>query len=410
MKVLETLDIRKYFLTGVCYLHVFKDRLCLSRMSDRCLLAEWPLQIVRFYASSQDLLKLELGRKSMHGEMIIYFQTNRAKELFHLIKTAIHNCSGQFRDVPTGILNEEKTTPLVASAEYATVNLIKKAERRLQIEQTKSAMSLRKFYTPPPPPPPSVPPVDSGYELVSSNIEEIERHFQSPSVSSREVIPFEPFEDYDTLQHMRSAFGDSRSSSSQSDHSESDSTSNSGEYSSLRLSPKSPLHQLVKVYSLHDQTIDSTPYPDPEYSTIDAIKIPKSYSADLLATTEKEVVSNLWPRQSRGPAPPPQAKRFLPRKKTSTGVDENITNALESLTIPDNSCLGPMPDVPSRKFPANLGESEHCLGKKIHRRNGTRHRNATTNRFKPKCRTNIISYYEQPLEFPTPNSTKALAY
>ena len=350
-------------------MHLLKDRILLSRMSDRFLLADWPLCVIRFYASRQDMLKLELGRKAMHGEMIVYLQTNKSRDLFHFIKSSITGCHEEAEKphkTPVALAD----APFAASAEYSIVNLKQKASRRMLLAETKSAVAFRKFCTPPPP-------TVCDYEPVTTNMAELEKQTALPSRDSRQLIPFEEFSDYDTLQHMRSAFGNSRSSSSQSDTSETDSTS--GEYCCLRKSPKSsPPHQLVTVCTRQRETRKSLIFDEAQYSTIKTPGLQASISSDnLLSNSQKKVVTNLWSCQSRAPLPsPPSISRHIPRKKTS-GIDDMISYALDSLTIPENNSNllidTPKVEVTTQNEPSQTSKNRgRCI---INRRNGTRHRN-----------------------------------
>ena len=372
MKVHETPDTKKFHIAGICYLHLLKDRILLSRMSDRSLLADWPLRVVRFYASRQYMLKLELGRKAMHGEMIIYFQTNKSKELFHFIKSSITGCHDEAEKSHKLPINL-KDVPFAASAEYATVNLKQKANRRLLLEETKSAVAFRKFCTPPPP-------TVCDYEPVTTNMAELEKESALPSRDSRQLIPFEEFSEYDTLQHMRSAFGNSRSSSSQSDNSECD--SGSGEYSCLRETPQSsPPHQLVTMCTGQREKRKSVIFDEPEYSTIETPGLPASFSSDnLISDSQEKVVSNLWSCQSK----PPSIPRYIqtqPRKKTS-GLDDRINYALDSLTIPEsNSNL--LIETPKIETTTDTEPTQIPKCRGINRRNGTRHRNRITRPLEP---------------------------
>ena len=310
----------------------------------------------------------------MHGEMIVYFQTNKSKDIFHFIKSSISGCHYEAEKIHKETTNTEDA-PFVASADYATVNLKQKANRRNLLEETKSAVAFRKFCTPPPP-------TVCNYEPVTTNMAELEKQTALPSRGSRQLIPFEDFSDYDTLQHMRSAFGNSRSSSSQSENSEADSTS--GDYSRLHESPQSsPPHQLVTVCTVQRETRKSVILDEPDYCTIETPKLKTSFSSDnLLSNSNKNVVCNLWSCQSRAPLPsPPSIFRCLqpqPGKKTS-GLDEIIHQALDSLTIPENHS-NPQIETPKVE---TATQSEPSQMQKIHRRNGTRHRNKLTRSNQP---------------------------
>ncbi|KAI6660075.1 Docking protein 2 [Oopsacas minuta] len=378
VKVLETLETRKFNISGACYLHLLKDRLLLTKVSNKCLLADWPLQVVRFYASRHDLLKLELGRKAMHGEMIVYFQTNKARELFHFIKSSIsgnHNVSSSIVETPPKL----NVTPFAASAEYATVNYAKKANRQLQLEETKSGLEFRQYYTPPPP-------ITSQYESVSVNMKELEKQHPLARRNSKELIPYESFEDYDTLQHMRSAFGGSRSSSSQSDNSESPSTTS--EYSSIGdfkpfTSPPPP--QLITILPRQKKTSTGAILDEPEYSTIQPKHIlSSSSSSSTNVMSPKQIVTNLC-SEFRAPFPNP-SNRYVhtqPRKKSS-GIDDTIMSALDTITIPDNGS-NPLIETPVIVTSKELPQSHKIPIRGTYSRNGTRKRQKLNKPQRPSC-------------------------
>ena len=356
---METLETRKFDISGVCYLHLLKDKFLLTKISDRSLLAEWPIEVVRFYASRQDLLKLELGRKAMHGEMILYFQTQKAKEVFHAIKSYISG-GGQTaapKDHEVPAQQKDSSFPV-----YATVNMNKKANKRVQLEEAKSELALRTFYTPPPTTP-------CDYEPVSVNMDKLE-HQQSEY--SKELTPFETFEEYDTLQHLRSAFGGSRSSSSQSDTSENDSTP--GEYSTIcdftRPPPPPPPRKPVTI-CLREKNTRKSVFEQPEYSTVRHSRVPSSFSTHNL-TSPKQIVTNLRSCQSKPPVPPSGRHTQTQNRKKSSSVDEIINQALESIVIPDSTANTLL------ETPITTLAEEWCpkiATRGVYRRNGTRHRN-----------------------------------
>ena len=358
VKVLETLDTRKFNISGVCYLHLLKEKFLLTKISDRSLLAEWPIEVVRFYASRQDLLKLELGRKAMHGEMILYFQTQKAKEVFHTIKSYI---SGDQTAVPKDheapAKQKDSSFPV-----YATVNMKKKANRRVQLEGEKSELALRTFYTPPPTTP-------CDYVPVSVNMDELE---QQQTEASKQLIPFEMFEEYDTLQHLKSAFGGSRSSSSQSDTSENDSTP--GEYSTIcdfkRPPPPPPPPKPVTICFREKNTRKSV-FEQAEYSTVRHSRIPSSFSTHNLMSP-KQIVTDLWSCQFKPPIPSSGRHAQTQFRKKSSGIDESVNQALDSIVIPDSTTNALL------ETPITTLAEEWCpkiATRGVYRRNGTRHRN-----------------------------------
>lgn len=359
VKVLETLDTRKFNISGVCYFHLLKDKFLLTKISDRSLLAEWPIEVVRFYASRQDLLKLELGRKAMHGEMILYFQTQKAKELFHTIKGYIsggQTAVSKADEAP--VQDKDSSFPV-----YATVNMKMKAKRRVQLEETKSELALRTIYTPPPTKP-------CHYESVSVNMEKLE---QQQTEYSKE-LPFEMFEEYDTLQHLRSAFGGSCSSSTESDTSENDSTTQ--EYSTicdLKRPPPPPPRKPVAI-CLREKNTRKSVFEQPDYSTVRHSRIPSSFSTHNL-TSPKQIVTNLWSCQSKPLTPSSGRYAQTQSRKKSSSVDESINQALDSIVIPDcttNTLI---------ETPITILTEEWCpkiATRGVYRRNGTRHRNKIT--------------------------------